>query len=88
LGIGRAAAKSAVAALFTGLAAYLAAQMALTTFSLVAFSHKLAVVALGGGAGLLAYGLMVFLLDIREARRLPQLLRNRNRTRKQPTENS
>jgi putative peptidoglycan lipid II flippase len=66
--------KSLLAALITGLAAYGAAEFILSFLPAVGFFNKVAIVAGGSTAGLLAYTAMVFLLNIPEAKALPQLL--------------
>jgi hypothetical protein len=66
-----------LAAALTGGAAYQTAAWLLTLFPPTNFPYKFIVVAGGGAAGLLAYLLMVFLLNITEARSLRQLLSRR-----------
>lgn len=61
----------------TGAVAYGTAVWLLTFFPLTTFGAKLLVVGGAGGAGLLAYSLMVFVLDIHEAKSLRHLLRRR-----------
>jgi putative peptidoglycan lipid II flippase len=67
-------AKSLVAAVITGLAAYGAAEFILSFLPAVGFFNRLAIVTGGAAAGLLAYAAMVFLLNIPEAKALPQHL--------------
>jgi peptidoglycan biosynthesis protein MviN/MurJ (putative lipid II flippase) len=69
--------KSIMAAAVTGVVAYGTAVWLLTFFPLTTFATKLLVVGGGGGAGLLAYTLMVFALDIHEAKSLRHLLARR-----------
>lgn len=73
-GVAGAAFKSLAAAGITGLAAYGTAVFLSPHLSFT-LPGKLALVLAAGSAGLLAYTLMVFLLDIREAKSLPRLLR-------------
>jgi putative peptidoglycan lipid II flippase len=76
-GVMTAVVKSLVAAGVTGLVAYGTAVWLLTPFPLTTFPHKLIVVIGAGAAGLLAYVLMVFILNIREAKSLRYLLSRR-----------
>ncbi|MCB8942286.1 MAG: murein biosynthesis integral membrane protein MurJ [Ardenticatenaceae bacterium] len=77
-GVVTAVTKSLAAAVVTGLVAYGTAVWLLTPFPLTTFLHKLIVVGGAASAGLLAYILMVFLLDIREAKSLRHLLARRS----------
>jgi hypothetical protein len=67
-----------LAAAVTGIVAYGMAGWLLTLFPLTSLLHKLIVVTGGGSAGLTAYLLMVFVLNISEARSLRQLLSRRD----------
>ena len=76
-GISKTAAKSVLAALITGAAAYATAKFVMENLPLSGFSENLVVVLVGGTAGLMAYTVMVFVLNIREAKALPHLLSGR-----------
>jgi len=76
-GIVRTVYKSIVAALITGTAAFLAAGLVTTNSLLTGFAQNLLVVLVGGIAGLLAYTVMVFTLNITEAKSLPNMLTKR-----------
>ena len=76
-GIATSAFKSLAAAIVTGLAAYGVMALLLPLLGdSGALSHML-VVLLGGLAGIVGYSIMVLVLDIREAKSLPALLRRR-----------
>lgn len=79
-GVTNAALKSFAAAGITGLAAYGTAVL-LSPYLPLTLPGKLALVLVAGCIGLLAYAVMVFLLDIREAKALPRLLRRPSRSR-------
>ena len=70
--------KSVGAASMTGLAAYGTAVWLLSAFPLTTFLYKLIVVSGAASAGLIAYILMVFVLNISETKSLPQLLSRRS----------
>ena len=70
--------KSVGAAGVTGLAAYGTAVWLLSAFPLTTFLYKLIVVSGAASAGLIAYILMVFVLNISETKSLPQLLSRRS----------
>jgi len=72
----RSAAKSLVAAAFTGAAAYGVAYLVTGIVAGPTARHLVPVVA-GGAAGVLAYTAAVFALNISETRALPRLLRRR-----------
>ena len=76
-GVIRAIGKSLIAAGVTGVAAYGTAVWLLNTFPLTNFTNKLLVVIGGATMGLLAYVIMVFILDIREAKSIRHLLSRR-----------
>ena len=76
-GISRTIIKSTAAALVTGAAAYAAAGLVLDSLPLEGFFERLFVVLIGAAAGVAAYTVMVFVLNIREAKRLPRLLSGR-----------
>jgi putative peptidoglycan lipid II flippase len=76
-GISRTIVKSTVAALVTGVAAYAVAGATMERLPLSGFSQQFLVVLAGAIAGVLAYTAMVFILNIREAKRLPHLLTGR-----------
>ena len=73
-GVTRVAVKSSLAALLTGLVAFGAAQLAAPFLSGSGFLSKLALVLVGGLAGLAAYIGMVFWLNITDAKSVPRLL--------------
>ena len=73
--VARSAAKSLLAALLTGLAAYGAAWAVGSVTAGTGTLAWLPAVLAGGAAGVLAYTAAVFALDIRETRALPRLLR-------------
>lgn len=75
-GVARSAAKSLLAALATGAAAYLTAA-ALDPLLAAALPARLLLVAAAGTAGLAVYAALVHLLDISEARSLRRLIRRR-----------
>jgi putative peptidoglycan lipid II flippase len=81
-GVTLAVGKSLLAAVVTGVVAYGTAGWLLMYFPLTSFLHKLIIVSSGGGAGLLAYVFMVFVLDISEAKSLRHLLLGRTTTPK------
>jgi putative peptidoglycan lipid II flippase len=76
-GVALAIGKSLLAAAVTGVVAYGTAAWLLMHFPLTSFLYKFIVVSGGGSAGLLAYVLMVFVLNISEARSLRRLLSHR-----------
>lgn len=76
-GISRTIFKSLLAALATGAAAYFAAELIMDSLAIGGFVQTLLVVFIGGVAGVVVYTVMVFVLNIREAKRLPQLLKGR-----------
>jgi putative peptidoglycan lipid II flippase len=78
-GVAGSLARSLLAAVVTGMAAYAAAAglIRLGIDPNGPFLYKLLLVLVGGAAGVLAYGAMVVVLDIQEARSLPRLLRRR-----------
>ncbi|MCB8968349.1 MAG: murein biosynthesis integral membrane protein MurJ [Ardenticatenaceae bacterium] len=76
-GVAGAALKSFAAALMTGIVAYGTAVF-LTPLLPTTLVGKFGLVLVAGSAGVLAYMLMVFLLDIKEAKALPRLLRRRS----------
>ncbi len=76
-GISRTIVKSTVAALVTGAAAFAAAGLVLDSLPLEGFAQRLLVVLIGAAAGVAAYTVMVLVLNIREAKRLPRLLSGR-----------
>ena len=73
--VARSAAKSLLAALLTGAAAYGAAWAVGSVTAGTGTLAWLPAVLAGGAAGVLAYTAAVFALDIRETRALPRLLR-------------
>ncbi|MCA9976619.1 MAG: murein biosynthesis integral membrane protein MurJ, partial [Anaerolineales bacterium] len=76
-GVAGAALKSFAGALMTGIVAYGTAVF-LTPLLPTTLVGKFGLVLVAGSAGVLAYMLMVFLLDIKEAKALPRLLRRRS----------
>jgi putative peptidoglycan lipid II flippase len=76
-GISQTLIKSTIAALITGAAAFAIAGFAMANLSLSGFSQNLLVVLAGGVAGLIAYTVMVFALNIKEPKSLPHLLSGR-----------
>ncbi|MEZ4641930.1 MAG: murein biosynthesis integral membrane protein MurJ [Chloroflexota bacterium] len=76
-GVAGSALKSFAAALMTGIVAYGTAVF-LTPLLPTTLVGKFGLVLVAGSAGVLAYMLMVFLLDIKEAKALPRLLRRRS----------
>jgi putative peptidoglycan lipid II flippase len=72
----RSSAKSLLAAVLTGLAAYGAAQL-VSDLAVAPAMARLASVVVGGLAGILAYTASVFALNITETRTLPRLLLRR-----------
>lgn len=76
-GISRTIVKSFFAALVTGAAAFAAASLVMGNMAVGTFADQLLTVIIGAASGILAYTLMVFLLNIKEAKRLPQLLKGR-----------
>jgi putative peptidoglycan lipid II flippase len=78
-GIISAAARSLLAALATGLTAFLVASALSPILTGSTLGTRLALVAAGGGAGLLIYLAAVALLDITEAKSLGRLFRRRSR---------
>jgi peptidoglycan biosynthesis protein MviN/MurJ (putative lipid II flippase) len=77
-GISRTILKSILAALVTGAAAYAVATIVMSQLAVGGFMERLLIVFAGAAAGVLAYTLMVFMLNIREAKRLPKLISNRS----------
>ncbi|MFO7681242.1 MAG: murein biosynthesis integral membrane protein MurJ [Chloroflexota bacterium] len=77
-GITRAAVKSFIAAIVTGLAAYGMMQFTLTFLTPDTFLTRLVLVMLAGLAGIAGYTFMVFVLNITEAKSLPAMFRRRN----------
>jgi len=75
--IGTVLAKSLVAAVLVGAAAYLTATILNGLLDQDSFLAKFAIVAAGGLAGVLTYIVAVFVLDIRDAKSLKQLLPKR-----------
>lgn len=73
-GIARVTGKAMGAALATGLLAFVTAQVVLMQLPWAGFGGRLLVVTLGSLAGLAAYGGMVMVLDIPEARALARLI--------------
>lgn len=76
-GISRTIGKSILAAMITGAAAYAVAGLIMSRLAGGGFAERLLIVFAGALAGVLAYTLMVFVLNIREAKRLPKLLSKR-----------
>jgi len=76
-GITRSAVKSLVAAIVTGLAAFSMMQFLLPLLPADTFMSHMVVVLLAGLAGVAGYTLMVFVLNITEAKALPTLFRKR-----------
>jgi putative peptidoglycan lipid II flippase len=76
-GIMPAVLKSIVAALLTGGLAYLVAHFLMGYLPLIGLVNKLLIVSGSGLAGLLAFVLLVRLLNIKDARALPGLLRRK-----------
>ena len=79
-GITQSAIKSFIAAIVTGLAAYGMMQFTLTWLPPDSFLNHTMVVLLAGLAGIAAYVVMVFVLNITEAKSLQAMFRNRNNT--------
>jgi putative peptidoglycan lipid II flippase len=75
--IGAVLAKSLIAALLVGGAAYLTATMLNGVLDQDSFLTRFAIVAAGGIAGVLTYIVAVYVLDIRDAKSLKQLLPKR-----------
>jgi putative peptidoglycan lipid II flippase len=75
--IGAVLAKSLIAALLVGGAAYLTATMLNGVLDQDSFLTRFAIVAAGGIAGVLTYIIAVYVLDIRDAKSLKQLLPKR-----------
>jgi putative peptidoglycan lipid II flippase len=75
LGIPTVAAKSVLAALITGIAAFFAAAATTEVIGGATLVQQFATVAIAGAVGLGAYLVMVFLLDIAEAKSLRHILR-------------
>jgi len=71
--------KSTIAALLTGVFAFGTAQIAQNLLQATGLLSDLIPVVIAGSAGLLVYGIMVLLLDISEAKSLPNMLFKRNR---------
>ncbi|NCF64741.1 MAG: murein biosynthesis integral membrane protein MurJ [Chloroflexi bacterium] len=76
-GIAKTTLKSIIAAIITGATAFIVARFAAANLPLTGFSQSLLVVLMGGAAGVLAYTLMVFALDISQAKSLPHMLLRR-----------
>ena len=76
-GISRTIVKSTIAALFTGTVAFVVASFLMANLPLHGFWQNLLLVLAGGIAGVLAYTVMVFALNIKEAKALPHLLSKR-----------
>ena len=77
-GITRAAVKSFFAAIVTGMAAYGMMQLVLPLLTADTFLSRMFVVLLAGLAGVAGYTVMVFVLNITEAKSLPSMFRKRN----------
>jgi putative peptidoglycan lipid II flippase len=75
--VGTVLAKSLVAAVLVGAAAYLTATILNGLLDQDSFLAKFAIVAAGGLAGVLTYIVVVYVLDIRDAKSLKQLLPKR-----------
>jgi putative peptidoglycan lipid II flippase len=73
-GVAASVIKSLAAAAVTGAVAYGVTQVALITWPLLTFTHKLAVVVVSGSAAGVVYMLMVLLLNIQEIKSLPAML--------------
>jgi putative peptidoglycan lipid II flippase len=82
-GIVRNTLKSLVAALFTGVAAYLGASLASDALADSGFFGRLAIVVVAGLVGLIVYALMAYLLNIRDAKSLWSTLKNSRRHNRQ-----
>lgn len=78
-GTGSTAVKSLAAALATGLAAYGTGELLAPLLSPTAFASRLLLVTAAAAAGLAAFAGLAFLLNISEAKSLPQLLLKRVR---------
>ncbi len=78
LGISANILKSTLAAIMTGMAAYFTAQFLASRLPLSGFFNELLIVAVAGAAGIIAYTIMVFALNITEAKSLPRILLRRN----------
>lgn len=76
-GIGRTIAKSSAAALLVGVAAAGAANLVTGWLDMAALPGKLLVVLAGGAAGVLAYGFMVYALNMRDAKSLRHVFKRR-----------
>jgi len=79
-GITQSAVKSFIAAIVTGLAAYGMMQFILPLLTPDTFISRVIVVLLAGLAGIAGYTVMVFVLNITEAKSLPSMFRKRNNT--------
>jgi len=79
-GITQSAVKSFIAAIVTGLAAYGMMQFILPLLTPDTFISRVIVVLLAGFAGIAGYTVMVFVLNITEAKSLPSMFRKRNNT--------
>jgi peptidoglycan biosynthesis protein MviN/MurJ (putative lipid II flippase) len=75
--ITQSAVKSFLAAIITGLAAYGMMQLLLPRLTPDTFLSRTIVVLLAGMAGVAGYTVMVFVLNIREAKSLPAMFRKR-----------
>jgi putative peptidoglycan lipid II flippase len=73
-------AKSIVAALLVGIAAYFTAVFMAGAVDTATTAGKLLVVVISGGAGVLVYTALVFLLDLRDAKSLRGILPKRQNT--------
>ena len=75
--IGAVLVKSIIAAVLVGAAAYLTAYLLNGALDQDSFLTRLAIVAAGGIAGVITYIIAVYVLDIRDAKSLKQLLPKR-----------
>lgn len=76
-GIPQSVVKSTVAAAITGITAFIVAQFIAAIMPVSGFASTFLVVLSAGTAGILAYTVMVFVLNITEAKSLPRLLTRR-----------
>ncbi|MGB3717837.1 MAG: murein biosynthesis integral membrane protein MurJ [Candidatus Promineifilaceae bacterium] len=77
--IGSALLKSIIAAISVGITAYLCATLLSGVFEHDTFLSRLAIVGAAGIAGLLTFAIAVFVLDIRDAKSLKQLVPKKGR---------
>ena len=84
LGIPQSIVKSTIAAIVTGITAYITAVFITTVLPITGFAGNLIIVVFAGVAGICAYTAMVFLLDISEAKSIPRLLTRKNNSQSQP----